>query len=390
MKAMSCTPKSESVRIDLLLADDVITERTWDNSEGVNIAKAFRNTFIEGRLRLGGVAMYLQNLRGEGDLLHQLRDWEKFISVWVGVTEDCERMFIKVWNAPDDFPMLADPESYGLTVMDCPDHEDSPAGFYAEFPVPSRPGYSKLDLEKTDATAFQTMFRLQGLKPDSLMMPNFSRVIKDPRPIWEVIGASQINNRLVMSEFDRFRIKVTAGLDISGLGRPGTAFTAGGIDSQGRRYLLEMWSKKAKPEEWIMAIDDFHDRCGFEELIVESNGVQDQIRELVALIARDKNLSWRHKVRAFVTGSNKWDPHLGLPAFDVKLGSCYVIPTMPEWAAFERSIATLNRETAKSKTPDILMASWFMDTGLDRYAGAFNQKSKAPILLTSDWKDDRF
>jgi hypothetical protein len=101
-------------------------------------------------------------------------------------------------------------------------------------------------------------------------------------------------------------------------------------------------------------------------------------------------LSWRYKVRAFVTGSNKWDPHLGLPAFDVKLGSCYTIPTMPEWAAFERSIATLNRETAKSKTPDILMASWFMDTGLDRYAGAFNRTNRAPILLTSDWKDDRF
>lgn len=396
MRAMSSTPKMESARIDLLLADDVITQRTFDNSEGVAIAEAFKKTFIEGRLRLGGVAMYLQNLRGKNDLLHQLREWPKFISVWVGVTADCERMFLKGYHLPDDFPLLDEPERYGLAVKECPDTgEDFPPHFYAEFDLPVRPGYTKEDLRDTEPGAFQAMFRLQGVDETNLMMPGFKDRERAPGLVSDLLQVENVGGLVALSDADQFRFAITAGLDISGAQRKGMAFCVVAETGLKCRIVLELWTIQGGLDETFRRIDDAWRRgLRWRELAVESNGVQSTLREALRTFARFHDCEWARTITGTVTGANKWDPQLGLPGLDMKFqNKVYLWPDGMSklknevgefWRRAEAEWSILTRQVTRSTTPDDLMALWFADSALDRRRVASKFKPLAVKKIGGD------
>jgi len=391
MQAMPAVPKRESVRIDALLADDIVTHKTRKGADHESICSAFFNTYIEGRCRLGGLALYLQNLREKDDLLHRLRAEQKFVSVWVGVTEDCERLFLKLWNAPDDFPPRVNPERYGLNIMANPDADEPQPQFYAEWPLPVRPGYTVEDLRATSPGSFRTMFRLRGLDASDLMMPGFSNRKRLHQTAWSLLGVSHDNGRIVIPDQDQFRFRIVAGLDISGVGRSGTAFCAVAENSQRERVPIEIWSMPMDFVKLVQRLDDAWRRgVRWEKLVVETNGVQIAVQDAVKATASERGYEWANTITGTVTGSNKWDPSLGLPGLDVKFqNGAYVWPDrmsthdVPEqvretWRRAEASWATLTRGASRLATPDDLMALWFADAGLDR-AGYIANTNAAPV-----------
>ena len=100
MQAIAAIPKGEAVRVDILLADDIVTESTCEGAVHERIVKAFHSTWIEGRLSNGGWCIYQQNVRRKGDLAHQLRTSPKFTSVWIALDSSCEALTVRVWNPP--------------------------------------------------------------------------------------------------------------------------------------------------------------------------------------------------------------------------------------------------------------------------------------------------
>ena len=90
----------------------------------------------------------------------------------------------------------------------------------------------------------------------------------------------------------------------------------------------------------------------FAALYVETNGVQDVIKDAIREQAGADGYEWQDLVLPFTTGNNKWDSDLGVAALDVDFEQGTVVwpfaeSTRTEWAhhavwsAFETDVASL-------------------------------------------------
>lgn len=383
MRAWASQPKGESIRVDMLLADDIVTQKTFEGKVHDRIVKAFHTTWIEGRLSNGGWCCYLQNVRGSDDLLHQLRHSPKFCSVWVGVTPELDKMFVKVWNPPGrlslrkktKFPELEERESVGDAKV--------PA-FYAEFPFPKREAngvqlWTKKRLLQMDATARRTMFELQGLNNDDLLFPSWVNRLKKNMTVADMLGGTEVNGQIVLTDNMRSPYMFVAGLDLSGAERRGTAFWVLARDADGNKYPVEHWLIKGDLEKVVDRIDDAWSRgLKFTLLQVENNGVQSAIVNVIRTLSKMKRYDWQGRVVPFHTGTNKHDLQVGLPSIDVEFkthtihwpadmankgsnrGDTNIEKEIGEcWTLFESVMGKITRDATKSTTPDSIMAFWF-------------------------------
>lgn len=383
MRSWASMPTGESIRVDLLLADDIVGQKTFEGATHERIVKAFHSTWIEGRLSNGGWCCYLQNVRGSDDLLHRLRHSPKFCSVWVGVTTDLERMFVKVWNPPRRFALRDNAEKFGLTVVDA-DIEQDAACFQAEFALPKRDdNWTKERLQQIEPNARLSMYQLVGTRSDDLMFKHWHSRRKENMTAAQLIGVKESNGLCILNDLDRHRLIITAGLDISGENRRGTAFWILAQDRNGNKYPLEHWVIKGDIEQAVNLIDDAWQRgLHFALLQVETNGVQSAIKNVIKTLARYNSYQWVGRVVPFHTGSNKFDVHLGLPALDVEFSTQTIVwpekmaqlghrtgdtQAMKEignqWLDFEIQIARLTRDATKHTTPDGVMSFWFAEDG---------------------------
>lgn len=398
MRAWAARPQGEAIRVDLLLADDVVTQKNFEGKVHERLVDSFFKTWIEGRLSNGGWCCYLQNVRGNGDLLHRLKSASKFCSVWIGVTEDATKFFVKVWNPPHKFRIVSHPEEFGITPVD-PELEQNPADFQGEFAFPDRPEWTKENLLEKDQASYNTMYRLKGLDPEGLLLPHWHTRERVDTTAAGLLGLQEINGLAVLGDMDRHRLLLSAGLDLSGAHRRGMAFWICAMDRAGNKYPLEHWVIKAGLEEVVSRIDEAWKRgLRFSVLNVENNGVQSTIMNVIKSLARLSQFEWQGRIVPFQTGSNKYDIQLGLPALDVEFqtgtykwpdrmaqlghrhGESHAMKEVGEhWVLFETSVAHLTRDASRLTTPDGLMAFWFADDGFRRTG--FNAKDTRPRTI---------
>lgn len=366
MGAYASVPKREDLSLNGLFADDLITERTANSvAESARIERSWRNTWKEGRVRPGGIIVSLMNHRLEGDLGDQNRADRRFVSAYAGVTEG-GKMFLRVWNPLKDFAVE------GLEVVEPLDGADCEW----EFALPEgRLGWSATDLALRDRRAFDQLYRLRGALPEDLLFPS-----------WEKRLVVRSREGFVAGRADAVRV---IGVDISGTGRAGNAVTmcvrVGGDDAG---ILIEDSVKFRRIEDamkWIEGV--WSGGKKFDAVVVESNGVQGQVIELLRTLGKGRDWEWTRKIEACWTGAEKMKSEEGLPIMETMLGRGEIC-TAADWEmrGLESDMANLRMETAmkRGKTPDSVMSLWFAVRKLDRMRLGGGRRRKIEAVVRAE------
>lgn len=377
MAAQSPTPTFGAYAVDMvaesrsfrwLIADDIITRAIAASPALMaKTESAFYKTFLEGRLsKGGGRCVHIQNHRADGDLGDKLRSDKRFVSIFFGVTDDLERMFVRVWNRPDGKRMLFEeklgPDVVGSTFeLDAVPPKDG-AEIEYEFQLPNRAGWNPKDLAARNPDVFPSLYQLKGSKPEDLLFRAWESRHMVARPDVRSLATMCGGRGLVLC----------AGVDISGTGRAGNAFTVMAKTQGGTRYPVahRAFSRFEDGIDWLDGL--WREGLKFERVVVENNGVQTTIVEMMKTMAKERQWEWWRRVDGHVTGRNKMHPSEGLPALASKIATgelCWPegMSGDPEWRALETAFATMRRQDAlKSETtPDRIMATWKASVGLD-------------------------
>lgn len=392
MVACANSPKREDMSLRALLADDLITEATA-NSDALRetIENAWWSTWVEGRIsKAGGWAIYLQNHRVDGDLGDKLKADKRFCSVFVGVRDDMEGMFVRVWNAPAGLPLIDDPARFDCT----PVAPLADADWEAEFPFPPRAGWDRETLEKRDRPTFRKLYQLKGALPEDLLFPSWPNRRTLIQPVARALEIGEAGGRIAPDERDNSRVVFAAGLDLSGSSRRGIALVVLARSSTMTAPVhVERFSRV---EEAILALDELWNRgVKFSRINVENNATQDQIVTLIRTLGRERGYEWTGRVMGFLTGRNKFHPDEGLPGLDVRIANGeFAFPTVEprqsaDWRQFEENVATLTRgrATDRGKTPDDIMAWWFAARGVEFASPASVRAGLRPRYVKSEGVD---
>lgn len=405
MQAVAEVPKGEAIRVDMLLADDMVTEATCEGQVHEKIVNAFFKTWVEGRLSNGGWCCYQQNVRRKGDLAHRLIQHPKFTSVWVGLSDDCERLFVKVWNPPPGWRLF-------LKTHDLPGWQeeevgagegDYPPAFMYTMPLPNRPGWTPERLRLIDTRSRLQLYHLNAGDPQGLMIPHFLSRRGEPKTVTELLElqGGEVGGLPTMTDVDRLRYVLAMGVDLGPESRDGAmSITIGAKDVHGVRYPVEVDSGRWTLGALVNRIDQSW-RRGIRPsiILVENNGLQRVIvRAIQDMKANGYDFEWAHLVHGHHTGTQKWSTQIGLPALDVLFEQgVYRWPNgesqrssfahHKRWLALEMHMTQLTKQAARKETPDDVMSFWFMDTGLQRFSAALPGR-QAPSLLTGSSLSD--
>jgi hypothetical protein len=379
MAAVAAMPKREDIRADMLLADDIVTERIANSAaDRKAVERAFWNTWLEGRLSNGGWCCYLQNMRVKGDLAHQLRDDPRFCSLWIGVTEDCEHLFVRVWNPPTagTCPPFDDPAAFDMTETD-PDPLSKPDREFL-MPLPRRASWRKEVLMARSPVAFRQLYRLQAFEPTDLMFPHFMAAHIGGGHPGATIGCSWSGTLPALPPHRRGSIRMSVGLDWSSGKRRGKALTMLGLDgNSGLITPLVHQRILGSPQDVIDVLERLWGAglC-WEVLMAESNAIQDELNNALRILGKGRDWIGTIKDFATVTGAKLNIEH-GLPALDVEFETGkFVWPEnasriSTDWALLENEMAELTRLQASTpgQMPDGPMTVWFAYRGLRRRPG---------------------
>jgi hypothetical protein len=401
MQAVAETPKGEAIRVDMLLADDMVTEATCEGAVHEKIVNAFFKTWIEGRLSNGGWCVYQQNVRRKGDLAHRLVQHPKFTSVWIGLTDDCERLFVKVWNPPpgwDHYLKTSDLTGFRVEEVGAGEGDYPPARMYS-MPLPDRKGWTPERLRLIDTRSRLQLYHLNAGDPAGLMMPHFLTRRGEPKTVTQMmqLEGQEVGGLPVMTDRDRLRYVLAMGVDLGPESRDGAmSINIGAKDVNGVRYPVEVDSGRWTLGALVNRIDQSW-RRGIRPsiILVENNGLQTVIvRAIQDMSANGYDFEWAHLVVGHHTGTQKWSTQIGLPALDVLFEQgvykwSNVESTRSEfahhqrWLALEMHLSQLTKQSARAATPDDVMAFWFMDTGLQRFSAAVAGRQNASLLTGS-------
>lgn len=378
MGAYACVPKREDLRLEIILADDLVTELTANSlAECEKIERAFFNTWLEGRLSNGGWMIHLQNNRKRGDLGDKLREDRRFCSVFVGVDPSLDRMFARLWHPPEGLPLLADPAAFECE----PERPRDGADAEFSFPIPEQrgPEWSRAALQSRNPAALRKLYCLVGSAPEDCLFPSWgARRIARGADAPQSVGLRRGGEGIpIASEDDRMRLAFGAGLDLSGMGRAGNVFSLWSLDTRGVRRPLVLAAFKDVRDAIALADQCWRAGLYFRRLYVETNGVQEQVAALVRSDAERRGTGWHHRIAGFRTGSNKMSDAMGLPAVDSMLALGEI--EWPEtearanarwgrlWSAREADYESVTRADAARAggTPDAIMADWFALSALD-------------------------
>jgi hypothetical protein len=379
MAAKACIPKGESMRVDLLLADDVMTRRTSEEPFRSQLTDSFFKTWIDGRLSNGGWCIYLQNVWNDQDLGHRLREHPGFCSLWIGINDSLDGLFVKVWHPPEGLRIAEQPQDFGL-APDAPD--DTPPAcqlrFTAKLPA-HRVGLTPEALHQREPSSLVQLYQLRATKPSDLMLPSWDRRVSLPLTAPELLGVKEDRRGLpVMTYSDRMRFSLAAGLDLSSTKRKGSALWVLAKDAKGVIFPAEVHVGAWTVAEIVALFRDLEQRGIMPTIIyVENNGIQDLIVKALSSFAdKGEGDEWAKRVEPFVTGRNKSDPQVGLPALEADISQGVIHwPSLEatrdtlharDWSAFDRVALTLPRHLLPQMTPDTIMGFWFARRALDR------------------------
>jgi hypothetical protein len=386
MAAVATRGLAESKRVDILLADDIITQVIAESPKRrAAQSKTLREKWLNGRLKLGGWMMAFQNCWHEADLAHELLRDDRVCSVWVGVTQDMGALFLRLRHPPEQLvaDLRLDAAELGLEIVETPALLPMEAtakwDFEARLPLPvGKKGYSPAELAslfRNDPATFAKSMRLIALSDRDRMFPSWSSRTPAPaRTVAESLGLpapAPGGPPLVMLPEVRGRLRVAFGIDLSASTRAGVAITAMAM-VQGR-VLLPLATARGSwnIEELINEIDGLATAAGLrpDAIVIENNSTQEQILGALRLISKRDGLWWAGLLVPFTTGRNKADPGIGLPAINVLLSSGSLVwpkgessgsgPSAEAWRLLEGEMANCPRFLDRGSTPDGVMSLWF-------------------------------
>lgn len=200
---------------------------------------------------------------------------------------------------------------------------------------------------------------MEAISPGELLFPDFGRCLQ---------------SGLSVSDLRRQGMASYVGVDLSSDSRPGVSFVALGLQPQTlRRAVLGVRYGRWSSPETASQLVTFCEEVGNVQFIqVENNAYQ---QSLIDWIKQEKQ---RHpiwmKVEPFTTGSNKANPHYGLPAIEVEFKNGGWLIPYSEWEGHPPGCtcdwdrwATEFKLYPKGGTTDGVMASWFARDALNKW-----------------------
>lgn len=398
MAADSVTPRTEGRHPQILYCDDAIS-RTVAESEAMlnDTIGAFFETWLEGRMSEAGWVIVNHNCWRRDDLLHRLRTDERFCSLWMGVNDACDGLFVRVWNPPRGLPLLRHPEKFEASEIDPQDGADIE---YAIPLPPDRKAWTTEFLrqrERANPTTHRKLYQLIGQSTEDLMFPSWpNRQMPAPTPAGLLAyGCRETTDRIpLLTDAHRLRYALYGGLDWSGGKRRGKALTFVAQDKESHRILPVYHARiKTTPDRpgHIQAVVDLLNALwglGLRWTILhcEDNATQDELNDAVRTLGRGSE--WVFTIVPFTTTStNKLDPEKGLPSIETRLSTGQLVwcsgmaAENPDWALLEHEMAELPRYIEKGKTPDGPMSLWFALYAIQAQGGTINPDDFHGITL---------
>lgn len=395
MQSVALIPKGESRRVDLLIADDIISERIATSpTERANAIRSFHATWLDGRLKsMGrtGLCLHMQNIRNRHDLAHQLVTDTRFLTCWIGVYPDMSGCFIRLNNCPDDFPIVQNPGPFEAEEVEpsiLP--TDKAERWTREYAVPlSFLGMTEESLSRIESNTRRRLYFLQAADPEDMAFPSFPERKVIDATVAELLGVEESAGIPVFDQPANMRTVTMGGLDWSSKKRRGVR--------------LHFWTKTHEG----LLVPSFHRVIGkIDELITtlntlwshgwrwsylysEDNATQDRIAEAIQLLDTNKNArnSWASTIKAFSTGSNKHG-EFGVKTMDSGFENHTIIwpgkeaDRSRDWRVLEEEFSSCTNDDMFGGTPDSIMAAWFPYRAISTMTVA--AKSNKPEAVSGD------
>lgn len=373
MEAIAARPKGESRRLGFVLFDDMTTQEVAESrGQRTEMLSRFMSTFIEGRLvnpyGRDGFGLHIQNCWHKEDTAHRLIEDHRFCSVWVGVRESCDSLFIKLLNAPPAFDPGAIKGIEGL-----------PRSGWEEraFSCPLPPSLTTSDLieEKTNpktSRRFTRTKRLIALSDEDRMFPSWPRRETFEGTVSQMLGVPEAGRLPQFAPLDNMRFPVVGGIDFASGKRKGDSITFIGRSPKGVKYPIAHFRGAFSIAQIIDLISLVWDNgIHFHLLYAENNAQQARLVDAIKGDSRRRNVKWWPKVQGFLTGKNKASEEIGLPALDGEIANGgFVWPAGEQlrtdavhasaWATWAAEMSDTPRIFQPSEaTADSVMSMWF-------------------------------
>ncbi len=373
MEAIASRPKGEARRLGFILFDDMMTKEVAESrGQRTDAFSSLMSTFIEGRLAnpygRDGFGLHIQNCWHKEDSAHQLKADDRFCSVWVGVRESCESLFIKLSSAPSSF----DPGSIdGIDEVPRTGWEERSFNC----PLPPSLTAEALFKEKTDtktARRFTRTKRLIALSDEDRMFPSWPKRETFEGTVSEMLGVPEAGRLPRFKPIDNMRFVVVGGVDFAGGKRKGDSITFIGRSQNGTKYPIAHFRGAFSITQIIDLISMVWDNgIHFQLLYAENNAQQAKIVDAIKADTKRRQLKWWPKVKGFMTGANKSHEDIGLPAMDAEIANgAFIWPTGEQvrtdtvhasaWATWAAEMSETPRIFQPSEaTADSVMSMWF-------------------------------
>jgi hypothetical protein len=375
VKAMAAEPKAEALRVDLLLADDMMTGKVA-RSDALRSAmkEAFQGTW-RGRLTnsrgpgLDGIFVTLSNCWHRSDLGHDLLKDERCASLWIGVAPGNRKLFARLVNPLPDHPLLKTPERYEAELVK---ESDSGKEFIFHLPMAGALDPASLDAEeRATPEDYRRSRRLMAPDESSVMFPGWRAAYRPGLNVAQLLGPGaglDAAGKLFIHPDCRREFVVGWGFDMAGQHRPGDALAVCVSPLARQDIVLGALFKGNWGLDEIASLFDTLCAAGLDPDLayLENNGVQSKL--VKALQRHNSGNLWRKKLAGFCTGSNKMDPTGGLPdlALDLRRERCVWPGGMADlgnamaerYRAMEGILDHCPRVLGPGESPDELMAFW--------------------------------
>lgn len=152
------------------------------------------------------------------------------------------------------------------------------------------------------------------------------------------------------------------------------------FDEFKRKAVVEVRRMRAQPRAIAEAVIDLHLTYKPDMIYVENNATQQAFVDLISLVCENKGVHAKVPIHGCFTGSNKWNPEMGLPRMVGDMQNRkWIIPwgdqhhVDPIDPLHECAICQWIREMIgfpyETDTTDLIMSSWLAASAIDAPAG---------------------